>query len=74
MLINRRAGSPAIAVDGDKPLVDRRKCAACAYGHGTGEAHYCGFLYIKGYSRTSLHPEGLTSTCYEFEPKKRKKS
>jgi hypothetical protein len=58
---------------GRKPLVDIGKCKRCVYGTGDedSKACSCNYFVIAGHSRTSLHPEGLTSTCYEFKPKKK---
>lgn len=66
------AAARVAASDKRKPLVDNKQCRKCKYRY-YGHDHYsCGFLFIKGYSRTSLHPEGLTSECHEFEPRQRK--
>lgn len=58
-------------IDYSKPLVDLKKCAKCIYAAGGNTNIYCGYLNITGHSRTSLHPEGLTSDCKEFMPRKR---
>lgn len=57
-----------------KPLVDTKWCNRCEYGTGDAYAkrNSCNYMNIMGHSRTSLHPEGLTSTCYEFKPRKRR--
>ena len=66
------AAAKVVASDKRKPLVDNKQCRKCKYRY-YGRDHYsCGFLFIKGYSRTSLHPEGLTPECHEFEPRQRK--
>jgi hypothetical protein len=74
--INKATGAPAKAGASDtsrKPLVDIGKCKRCAYGTGDeySNACSCNYFVIAGHSRTSLHPEGLTSTCYEFKQKKK---
>jgi hypothetical protein len=73
---SRMQAAPAKAGASDtsrKPLVDIGKCKRCAYGTGDeySNACSCNYFVIAGHSRTSLHPEGLTSTCYEFKPKKK---
>ena len=73
---SRPQAAPAKAGASDtsrKPLVDIGKCKRCAYGTGDeySKACSCNYFVIAGHSRTSLHPEGLTSTCYEFKPRKR---
>ncbi len=56
-----------------KPLVSPAKCAKCVYrSGGEGKGYHCGYELITGHTRTALHPEGLTSTCYEFKQRQRK--
>ena len=61
------------ASDTSKQLVDPKWCRKCEYGAG-GQFNipHCGYMIKTGTTRTALHPEGLTSTCYEFKPKQRK--
>lgn len=72
--INRATGAPAKAgaSDTSKPLVDPKWCRKCVYCVTQSNIKHCGYMFIKGTTRTALHPEGLASTCYEFEPKQRK--
>lgn len=53
------------------PLVDPEFCRVCQYGTNLENFWRCGYFEETGHTRTSLHPEGLTSHCYEFKPKKR---
>ena len=56
-----------------KPLVDTKWCQKCEYGAGGEQGTpYCGYMLKTGTTRTARHPEGLTSTCYEFEPRKKR--
>lgn len=60
-------------VDLTKTLVSGDKCKRCVFRFGSEEGlHLCNYFEIKGHSRTSLHPEGLTSVCHEFQPRQRK--
>lgn len=72
--INKATSAPAKAgaSDTSKPLVDPKLCRKCVYCVTQSNVKHCGYMLIKGTTRTALHPEGLTSTCYEFEPKQRK--
>ena len=72
--INRATGAPAKAgaSDTSKQLVDPKWCRKCVYCVTQSNVKHCGYMLIKDTTRTALHPEGLTSTCYEFEPKQRK--
>lgn len=54
-----------------KPLVPTEQCGKCHYGAMLENIWRCGYFEETGHTRTSLHPEGLTSHCYEFMPKKR---
>ena len=49
----------------------RAQCGKCQYGTKLENFWCCGYFEIMGHTRTSLHPEGLTSHCYEFTPRKR---
>ena len=55
-------------------LVSQERCKKCRYHMKYGYLYHCGYVFCEGRTRTSLHPEGLTSTCYEFKPKKRRKN
>ena len=72
--INKATGAPAKAgaSDTSKQLVDPKWCRKCVYCVTQSNVKHCGYMLIKDTTRTALHPEGLTSTCYEFEPKQRK--
>ena len=60
-------------IDRTKTLVSPTVCAKCVFrGGGEGEGHYCRYSEIMGHTRTSLHPEGLTSDCKEFVKKQKK--
>lgn len=52
------------------PLVPVRQCAKCRYGLLVGRDICCAYFEIEGRTRTILHPEGLTSDCTEFKPRK----
>ena len=54
-----------------EPLVPTEQCKKCQYGTNLENIWRCGYFEIMGHTRTSLHPEGLTSHCYEFKPRKR---
>ena len=58
-------------VDQSKPRIQPEQCGKCQYGTKLENFWCCGYFEIMGHTRTSLHPEGLTSHCYEFTPKKR---
>lgn len=60
-----------IRPDLSKPLVPTEQCGKCHYGAMLENIWRCGYFEETGHTRTSLHPEGLTSHCYEFTPKKR---
>jgi hypothetical protein len=68
-------GSAAAAAESDnlsrlsEPLVDIKYCRKCAYSLRYAKGYHCGYMFFTGHTRTALHPEGLTPTCYEFEPK-----
>lgn len=63
----------ATVIKYSKPLVDPKLCAKCVYSETDNVYGYCcGYLNKTGRTRTSLHPEGLTSDCKEFKPRKRK--
>ena len=67
------APAKAGASDTGKQMVDPKWCRKCEYGAGGEQGTpYCGSMLKTGTTRTALHPEGLTSTCYEFKPKQRK--
>lgn len=66
------APAKAGASDTGKQLVDPKWCRKCVYCVTQSNIKHCGYMFIKRTTRTALHPEGLTSTCYEFEPKQRK--
>lgn len=72
--INKATGAPAKAgaSDTSQQLVDPKWCRKCVYCVTQSNIKHCGYMLIKDTTRTALHPEGLTSTCYEFEPKQRK--
>ena len=54
-------------VDLTKTLVNSEQCKKCVFVGGSKEGlHYCRYHEIMGHTRTSLHPEGLTSKCHEF--------
>lgn len=53
-------------------LVPQERCAKCIYHLKYGYLYHCGYFLKTGELRTTKHPEGLTSTCYEFEPRKRR--
>lgn len=67
-----KAAAKAVASDIRKPLVDIRQCKKCVFGVTQSGYIHCGYVLIKGTTRTALHPDGLTSTCYEFVQKQRK--
>lgn len=55
-----------------RPLVDPKLCAKCVYHENSNIYGFCcGYLTKTGHTRTSLHPEGLTSDCKEFKAKTR---
>lgn len=65
------APAKAGASDTSKPLVDPKLCRKCWYGVSQSGYTHCGYLLKTGTTRTALHPEGLTSECYEFKPRQR---
>ena len=56
-----------------KTLIPESQCRKCIYGCVYGGRFGCGYVFETGTPRLLLHPEGLTSECKEFTPKKRKK-
>lgn len=70
---SKYSGSPAKAGVSDswKPLVDQRRCAKCRWRHIYTHHFFCGYMFFHDHSRTSLHPEGLSADCKEFEPRQR---
>lgn len=57
-----------------RPLVPYRICKKCRWGRIHNKDNMsCTYLEHHDHTRTSLHPEGLTADCKEFEPKRRKK-
>lgn len=68
----RQAAQEKAAKDAElrKVLVNPNQCHHCIYGYNYGGKIYgCGYMFIKDQTRTSLHPEGLTSDCKEFVPR-----
>ena len=66
------APAKAGASDTSQQLVDPKLCRKCVYCVTQSNIKHCGYMFIKRTTRTALHPEGLTSTCYEFEPRKKR--
>ena len=58
---------------GPKTLVPQERCQKCKYSAKYRNLYHCGYMLMKGTTRTALHPEGLTADCLEFEPKRRRK-
>lgn len=56
-----------------KTLVPQERCQKCKYSAKYSHFYHCGYVLMKGTTRTALHPEGLTADCQEFEPKRRRK-
>ena len=54
-------------------LVPQKVCEKCKYHAKYGKLFHCGYMLYTDTTRTSLHPEGLTSDCKEFEPRRRRK-
>jgi hypothetical protein len=46
------------------------QCEKCIYGYSIASVWCCGHFEIAGYTRHSLHPEGLPAECQEYQPKK----
>lgn len=53
------------------PKTPESQCQKCMYGSQIGRTWGCSFFEIMGYTRHSLHPEGLPDECQEFERKRR---
>ena len=68
----RRGGKKQEPKERPGPLVPLEKCEKCRFSsRPTGEYFMCAYHEIMGHSRTSLHPEGLTSDCKEYQPRRR---
>lgn len=50
------------------PLVSTKQCDHCQWGvYSQSNMWYCGYSDVHEHTRTSMHPDGLTSQCQEFE-------
>lgn len=47
------------------------QCRKCQFGHMMGGFLGCGYIFIQGHSRHSLHPGGLPDECQEFQCRRR---
>lgn len=54
-------------------MVPYEKCAKCRFSCVFENKPLCNYFEVMGHTRTSLHPEGLTDDCREFQPRKRKR-
>ena len=51
-------------------LIPEKQCRKCVYGYAYGGRYGCGYVFETDTPRLLLHPEGLTDKCYEYTPKK----
>lgn len=54
--------------------VPPEQCEKCRFGILLGTCWSCGYFEIMGQTRMSLHPEGLSGPCQEFEIAKKKRN
>lgn len=55
-------------------MVPYEQCAKCQYSIRYADTvQVCNHFDVMGQTRTSLHPEGLTDDCKEFQPRKRQR-
>lgn len=56
----------------DTYMVPYETCRKCRYYSNFADSwRMCMYFIYTGVLRSSLHPEGLTKECREFEPKQR---
>lgn len=57
------------------PLVPYKTCKKCRWGRiHNKENMSCTYMEHHDHTRTSLHPEGMTADCKEFEPRRSRKN